>query len=80
MTRGLMDTVDPVFADEVCRFQRLYPSKTVSEIAEHFGCDSSLGVQLIQRILSAPDMRRYRRGIGSVEEGSAHKIKRGQWA
>lgn len=84
MTRGLMDSAifrmetDPVFADEVCRFQRLYPSKTVSEIAEHFGCDTNTGFRVIQAILSAPGMRRYRRGIeagGPIQEGRSRARK-----
>lgn len=57
---------DPVFVDEVKRFQTLYPRKPTIEIAEHFRMDTPTGIKVIQGILAEPDMRRYRRGVESV--------------
>lgn len=54
---------DSVFRDEVKRHQRLYPGKTVWDIAEHFRMGSPTGIKVIQEILSEPGMRRYRGGI-----------------
>jgi hypothetical protein len=52
-----------LFAAEVQNHQRLYPGKTVIEVAAHFGMDRRpTDIRVIQEILSAPAMRRYRKG------------------
>ena len=56
-----------VFAGEVMRYQRLYPSLTVIEVAQHFGMDRKpTDIKAIQDILDAPGMRRYRKAGGWV--------------
>ena len=56
-----------VFRSEVMAHQRLYPSKTVIEIAQHFGMDRKpTDIKAIQDILDAPGMRRYRKAGGWV--------------
>lgn len=74
------NTADPLlelaFKHEVMRYQRLYPRATVADIAEHFNCDTSArGIKLIQEILSAPEMRRYRPGIES-----GNPVRRINWS
>lgn len=64
---------DSVFVDEVKRHQKLYPRKTVFEVAEHFRMESPTGVKVIQEILSSPDMRRYR---GGIESGGPVRVGR----
>lgn len=62
-----------VFRDEVMRHQRLYPGKTVLEIAQHFGMDrKATDMQQIQTILGAREMRPYRKAggvMGPVKAG-----------
>ena len=57
---------DSVFKDEVKRHQRLYPGKTVWDIAEHFRMGTPTGIKVIQEIVSEPGMRRFRPGIETV--------------
>lgn len=54
-----------VFVQEVMKHQRLYPNKTVIEVAQHFGMDRKpTDIQTIQTILGAREMRPYRKGGG----------------
>lgn len=57
---------DTVFRDEVKRHQRLYPGRTVWDIADHFRMGTPTGIKVIQDILAEKDMRRYRPGIEAV--------------
>lgn len=56
-----------VFAREVMNHQRLYPNKTVIEIAQHFGMHmKNSDIFQIQDILNAKEMRRYRKAGGGI--------------
>lgn len=72
--------LDSVTIGEIIRHQKLYPRKTVVEIAEHFRLATSTGVRQVQAVLSTPEMRRYRPGIEGVAARSHHKIRTGTWA
>ena len=57
-----------VFAREVMDHQRLYPGKTVIEVASHFGMEiRPTDIKTIQDILDAPGMRRYRKGSSGIQ-------------
>lgn len=72
--------LDPITHAEIIRHQKLYPRKTVIEIAEHFRLVTSTGIRQVQDVLSTPEMRRYRPGIEGVAARSHHKIRTGTWA
>jgi len=72
--------LDPITHAEIIRHQKLYPRKTVIEIAEHFRLATSTGLRQVQAVLCTPEMRRYRPGIEGVAARSPHKIRVGNWA
>ena len=72
--------LDPITQAEIIRHQKLYPRKTVIEIAEHFRLATSTGVRQVQAVLCTPKMRRYRPGIEGVAARSPHRIRTGNWA
>lgn len=72
--------LDSITQAEIIRYQKLYPRKTVMEIAEHFRLCTSTGIRQVQSVLSTPEMRRYRPGIESGTYGSPHRLRVGNWA
>ncbi len=72
--------LDSVTIGEIIRHQKLYPRKTVMEIAEHFRLATSTGVRQVQAVLCTPEMRRYRPGIEAGTYGSPHRLRVGTWA
>ena len=72
--------LDPVTTAEIIRYQKLYPRKTVIEIAEHFMLATSTGIRQVQAVLSTPEMRRYRPGIEAGPHNSPHRLRVGTWA
>ena len=72
--------LDAITQAEIIRYQKLFPRKTVIEIAEHFRLGSSTGIRQVQAVLCTPEMRRYRPGIEAGTYGSPHRIRTGNWA
>ena len=72
--------LDPITHAEIIRYQKLYPRKTVIEIAEHFRLVTSTGIRQVQDVLSTPEMRRYRPGIEAGTYWSPHRLRVGTWA
>lgn len=72
--------LDAITQAEIIRYQKLFPRKTIIEIAEHFRLATSTGVRQVQAVLCTPEMRRYRPGIEGVASRSNHKIRTGIWA